>query len=214
MNEQMADRLKISIIEMDYDLATSIAENIVALSETVGKDVLESLKQAMREVGGRYDRREIYLPQVLASANAFYAAFDILRPHLSAPADVEGRRMMIGVVEGDMHDIGKNLIKVMVEAQGYSCSDLGKDVPTEIFIERIEEGRPDYVAISTLMTPTMMSMKDIIEGMEERGIRKGCKVLVGGGQVSRAFAESIGADFRGDNDRETVAWLKLQEEGG
>ncbi|MCE5297314.1 MAG: cobalamin-dependent protein [Euryarchaeota archaeon] len=211
MSNEILEKLKKAIIEMDSDAATATALEIVSGEMDVTDAVINGLNAGMRTVAEQYDRKETYLPQVLASANTFYAAFDILRPHLTIDLERQGRRMVIGVVEGDIHDIGKNLIKVMIEAHGYNCIDLGRDVPTETFIKNIIESRPDYVAISTLMTPTLMGMREIIDTMIDNDIRKDVVILVGGGQVSQRFADDIGADFYGKGERDTVAWLKVRE---
>ena len=150
------------------------------------------------------------MPQVLASANAFYAAFDVIRPHLAAGGSIPGRRMVIGVGEGDIHDIGKNLIRVMAEANGFSCVDLGRDVPNDEFVAKVEELRPDYIGISTLMTPTLLSVKEVVLALTESGLKDGRKVLLGGGPVTEAFIREIGADFRGEGVKDTVAWLRSQ----
>lgn len=207
----MSDRLMNAVIEMDSDLATATALEIISQKDDVGDAVINGLNAGMRAVAESYDRRDIYLPQVLASANAFYAAFDILRPHLSVDIQTPGRVLIIGVVEGDIHDIGKNLIRVMIEAHGYHCIDLGRDVPIEDFLERITETDPDYVAISTLMTPTLMCMEEVVQGMIEQGVRDGRKVMLGGGPVSQEFADGLGADFYGKDERDTIAWLNEQE---
>jgi dimethylamine corrinoid protein len=212
MSSETSERLKKAIIEMDSEIATATALEIVSKKMDVVDAVVNGLNAGMRAVADSYDRKEIYLPQVLASANAFYEAFDILQPHLTINIEHPGRKMVIGVVEGDIHDIGKNLVKVMVEAHGYNCIDLGRDVPIDEFISCIVEKRPDYVAISTLMTPTLMGMRDVVKRMGEMGARKGCKVMVGGGQVSQEFANSIGADFYGENEKVAIAWLKKQED--
>ena len=211
MSSDMSARLKNAVINMDSEVAAETAQEIISLNADITDAVINGLNAGMRYVAEKYDKREIYLPQVLASANTFYAAFEILRPYLPVDTAIPGRKMIIGVVEGDIHDIGKNLIKVMIGAHGYECIDLGRDVPTDDFVERIIETQPDYVAVSTLMTPTLISVKEVLLLMEERGVRKDRKVMVGGGQVSQNFADAIGADFYGANDRDTVIWMKMQE---
>jgi len=209
----MSERLRNAVINMDSETAAETAREIVALKADVTDAFIDGLSAGMRTIADSYDRRELYLPQVLASANAFYAAFEVLRPHLSATKTLPGRRLIIGVAEGDIHDIGKNLIKLMIEAHGYQCTDLGRDVPTEDFVQKVIDMDPDYVAISTLMTPTLISVKEVLQQMEERGLRKGRRVMVGGGQVTQQFADEIGADFYGVNDHDTVSWMKKEENG-
>lgn len=213
MSAEMSERLKKAVVEMDSDIATEIAMEIISKKMDVAGAVINGLNAGMRVVADKYDRKETYLPQVLASANTFYVAFDILRPHLLVDIQRPGRKLVIGVVEGDIHDIGKNLIRVMIEAHGYSCVDLGRDVPIDEFLEGIIENEPDFVAISTLMTPTLNGMREIVELMVEKDVRNDRKVMVGGGQVSQEFSNGIGADFYGANERDTIDWLKKQEKG-
>ncbi|MDD1769668.1 MAG: corrinoid protein [Methanomassiliicoccales archaeon] len=196
---------------MDENLAKTAANEVLSNKLDVVGAVNDGLVKGMKTVAGKYEREEIYLPQVLASANAFYAAFDILRPHMVAGAKAAGKKVAICVVEGDIHDIGKNLVKTMIEANGYHCIDMGRDVPIEDFVQCIVDNKPEYVAMSTLMTPTMKSMRRVMEGMVDEGVRDGRMVMIGGGPVDAEFASEIGADFYGDDENEGVSWLKEQD---
>ena len=211
MSAEISERLKKAVVNMDSEIACETAHEIVIQRLDVTEAVINGLNAGMREVARGYDRREIYLPQVLASANAFYAAFDILRPYLPVDGYSPGKRLLIGVVEGDIHDIGKNLIKVMIEAHGYSSVDLGRDVPIDDFLEKIEKTRPDFIAISTLMTPTLRGVRDLVQQIREKDLLEGRKIMVGGGQVSQEFADEIGADFYGVDDRDTITWMNEQD---
>lgn len=210
MSDDVLAKLEKAVLDMNEDLARSSAQEVLSHKVDVVEAVNGGLIKGMKKVAEMYDKEEIYLPQVLASANAFYAAFDILRPHMLAGSKGMGKKVVIGVVEGDIHDIGKNLVKTMIEANGYDCIDLGRDVPIEDFVAKIAETKPEYVAMSTLMTPTMKSMRRIMEGMVEEGVRDGRKVLIGGGPIDQEFATEIGADFYGDDEGQAVAWLKKQ----
>jgi dimethylamine corrinoid protein len=203
-------KLEKAVLDMDENLARSTAQAVLTHKVNVTEAVNGGLIKGMKIVAEKYDKEEIYLPQVLASANAFYAAFEILRPHMIAGVKGSGKRVVIGVVEGDIHDIGKNLVKTMIEANGYHCVDMGRDVPIEDFVGKVVEAKPEFVAMSTLMTPTMKSMRRIMEGMTEEGVREGRKVMIGGGPVDKEFADEIGADFYGDDESDAVAWLKKQ----
>ncbi len=210
MSKDEIAKLEKAVLDMDENLARSTAEEVLTHKVNVTEAVNGGLIKGMKSVAEKYDKEEIYLPQVLASANAFYAAFEILRPHMIAGAKGSGKKVVIGVVEGDIHDIGKNLVKTMIEANGYHCVDMGRDVPIEDFVGKVVEVKPEFVAMSTLMTPTMKSMRRIMEGMVEEGVREGRKVMIGGGPVDKEFAEEIGADFYGDDESDAVAWLKTQ----
>ncbi|MFA5311800.1 MAG: corrinoid protein [Methanomassiliicoccales archaeon] len=203
--------LEKAVIGMDEKGAKEAANAILVKKIDAGLAINDGLIKGMKTVAEMYDREDIYLPQVLASAGAFYAAFDILRPHMLAGSKSAGAKVVIGVVEGDIHDIGKNLVKTMIEANGFHCIDLGRDVPIEDFVSKVAEEKPQYVAMSTLMTPTMKSMRRIMEGMADEDVREGKKVLIGGGPIDDEFAKEIGADFYGKDESSAVKWLIEQK---
>jgi methanogenic corrinoid protein MtbC1 len=210
MNNDELAMLERAILDMDKDLAYSLAKKLAKDFPDVLHVVEESLVKAMREVADSYDRKEIFLPQVLATVNAFYSALRALHP--SDGAGPSGRHLvLIGVVEGDMHDIGKNLVKVMLDANGFSCLDMGRNVPTDQFVDSIARKEPKYVALSTLMSTTMVGMQEVLQGMAVSGLRAGRLVMVGGGPVNRGYAECIGADFYGKEARDAVGWVREWE---
>lgn len=212
MNDDKLALLERAILDMDKDLSYSIAHELATEFPDVLHIVEEGLVKAMKEVADSYDRKEMFLPQVLATVNAFYAALRALHPADESDAS-KGDLVLIGVVEGDMHDIGKNLVKVMLDANGYSCHDLGKNVPTERFLETIAETRPRYLALSTLMSTTMIGMQDVVKGMDLARPKERPLVMIGGGPVTQGFAESIGADFYGKEAKSAVDWVRGKEGG-
>jgi len=148
----------------------------------------------MDEVGKDFKADVLYIPEVLIAARAMQAGMDVLRP-LLAESDVAGAgKYLIGTVQGDLHDIGKNLVKMMLEGAGFETIDLGKDVHPETFVAAVREHQPKIVGLSALLTTTMLAMKDTIEALEEAGLRDSIKIMVGGAPVTAAFAEEIGAD--------------------
>jgi 5-methyltetrahydrofolate--homocysteine methyltransferase len=148
----------------------------------------------MDEVGKDFKADILYMPEVLIAARAMHAGMDILRP-LLAESDAAGAgRYVIGTVQGDLHDIGKNLVRMMLEGAGFDTVDLGKDVPPETFVAAIREHQPKLLGLSALLTTTMPAMKTTIEALEEAGLRDSVKIMVGGAPVTAAFAEEIGAD--------------------
>ena len=168
----------------------------------------DGLVKGMSIVGDKYAAHEVYLPQVLISAHTMYGGLDILLPAIPK-SDVESRKKcLIAVVEGDVHDIGKNIVKTMITASGFDVNDLGKDVPIQKIVETAEADQTNVVAMSTLMTPTMDGMKAAIDGLVESGYRAKCKVIIGGAPTSPSFAETIGADYRGANAQDGAAYLK------
>ncbi|MBC8496221.1 MAG: cobalamin B12-binding domain-containing protein, partial [Chloroflexi bacterium] len=136
----------------------------------------------------------MFIPEVLISAKAMHAGMDIIRSHLSA-ADVKLRGVVvIGTVQGDLHDIGKSLVGMMMEGGGFQVYDLGVDVSAAKFVEAVKEHEPDIVGMSSLLTTTLPFMRDTIRSLEEAGLRDSIKILIGGAPVTPEFAESIGAD--------------------
>jgi 5-methyltetrahydrofolate--homocysteine methyltransferase len=148
----------------------------------------------MDEVGKDFKADILYMPEVLIAARAMHAGMDVLRP-LLAESDVAGAgKYLIGTVQGDLHDIGKNLVRMMLEGAGFETVDLGKDVKAETFVAAVREQQPKLLGLSALLTTTMPAMKDTIEALEEAGLRDSVKIMVGGAPVTAAFAEEIGAD--------------------
>jgi 5-methyltetrahydrofolate--homocysteine methyltransferase len=148
----------------------------------------------MDEVGKDFKADVLYMPEVLVAARAMQAGMDVLRP-LLAESDVTGAgKYLIGTVEGDLHDIGKNLVRMMLEGAGFQTVDLGKDVKPEAFVAAVREHQPSILGLSALLTTTMPAMKTTIEALEEAGLRDSVKIMVGGAPVTATFAEEIGAD--------------------
>ncbi|HID86297.1 MAG TPA: cobalamin-binding protein [Anaerolineae bacterium] len=148
----------------------------------------------MDEVGRDFKAGDLFVPEVLIAARAMQAGMDVLRP-LLAESDVPSvGKYVIGTVAGDLHDIGKNLVRMMLEGAGFQVIDLGVDVKPEAFVAAVQEHRPQLMGMSALLTTTMPAMKSTIEALEEAGIRGGVKVMVGGAPVTAAYAERIGAD--------------------
>ncbi len=159
------------------------------------KDVIaEGLTAGMEVVGEKFNAKEYYVPDMLASAEAVSSAMDILKPHLEA-ADLAAKgRFAIVTVKGDIHDIGKNIVAILLKGAGYEVVDLGIDVPTDRIVDYVREKKPDYLGLSALLTTTMLVMGDIIEALKTADLRDSVKVLIGGAAVSQEFAREIGAD--------------------
>ena len=165
------------------------------LKEGVLPDTIlqESLIPAMDEVGNLFERQEIFLPEMLIAAHAMQASMEVLKPLLIEGGIEPIGRVVIGTVKGDLHDIGKNLVSMMLEGAGFDVLDLGVDVPPEKFAEAVEGGA-EIMGISALLTTTMLAMKDVIEAVENSNLRDQVKIIVGGAPVTQEFASSIGAD--------------------
>lgn len=154
----------------------------------------EGLIGAMSRVGEKFKKNEVYVPEVLVAARAMYAGLDIIRPILVETGTKAVGKLVIGTVRGDLHDIGKNLVRMMFEGAGFQVVDLGIDVPEDKFIDAIRTERPDLLGMSALLTTTMPAMKTTIEALENAGLRDKVKVIVGGAPVTQHFADAIGAD--------------------
>jgi 5-methyltetrahydrofolate--homocysteine methyltransferase len=177
------------------------------------EDILkQGLVPAMREVGELFEKGEYYVPEMLISARAMQRGLEILKPLLaSAEVDPSGT-VVLGTVKGDLHDIGKNLVGMMLEGAGFSLIDLGTDVSADQFVETVQENQPDIVAMSALLTTTMPSMKTTIDALNNAGLRSQVKIMIGGAPVTEEYAKNIGADgFAPDASRAASLALKLLE---
>lgn len=154
----------------------------------------EGLVPAMSIIGDKFSESEIYIPDVLIAARAMQFGMDILRPLLTDDKATYRGTVVIGTVKGDLHDIGKNLVKYMLQGGGFNVIDLGNDVSPEKFIDAVRVHNPQIIAMSALLTTTMGSMKDVIDATEEAGIRDRLKIMIGGAPVTQEFADKIKAD--------------------
>jgi len=154
----------------------------------------EGFIQSMDRIGVRFKNGEIYIPEVLIAARAMHAGMDVLKPILSKSTTRLSRKVAIGTVKGDLHDIGKNLVAMMLEGGGFEVVDLGIDVSAETFLEAIRAHQPQVLGMSALLTTTIREMKTTLEAIEKAGLRKEVKTIVGGAPLTEKFAREIGAD--------------------
>ena len=173
-------------------------KNLVEQALTQGispKEILDkALIPGMREVGEKFKKGEYFIPEVLVAAKAMNTGIDLLRPFFNQIEVEHAGKVLIGTVSGDIHDIGKNLVATMLRGAGFQIIDLGVDVSPEMFVEKAKSENVDIVAMSALLTTTMLSMKDTIYAIKEAGLRDKVKILVGGAPVTLKYAEKIGAD--------------------
>jgi len=156
--------------------------------------ITQGLTAGMQVVGEKFSTKEYFIPDMLASAEAVGEAMDILKPLLEASnLEVKGKFAIV-TVKGDIHDIGKNIVAILLKGAGYEVNDLGTDVPTEKIVEAVREYKPDYLGLSALLTTTMVAMGEVLEALKENNLRDKVKVLIGGAAVSKDYAEKIGAD--------------------
>jgi 5-methyltetrahydrofolate--homocysteine methyltransferase len=154
----------------------------------------QGLIAGMNIVGDRFKKGDMYVPEVLMAAKAMNRGMEIVKPLLVGDVSYSSGKVIIGTVAGDLHDIGKNLVGMMMEGGGLTVVDLGMDVSAEKFAGAVREHKPEVLGLSALLTTTMLAMKDVIEVLQEEGLREGVKVIVGGAPVTKEFADEIGAD--------------------
>jgi 5-methyltetrahydrofolate--homocysteine methyltransferase len=167
-----------------------------ALEEGESPEVIlnQGLIPAMEKIGARFKNGDIYIPEVLIAARAMHAGMDVLKPILSKSNTPMAGKIAIGTVKGDLHDIGKNLVIMLLEGGGFEVVDLGVDVPSETFLRAVNQHHPHVVAMSALLTTTLPEMKKTIDALKQAGLKERVKTLVGGAPVTEKFAGEIGAD--------------------
>ncbi|MPM52104.1 Methionine synthase [bioreactor metagenome] len=207
--EQILKRLSDGVVEMEEEQVIEACEEFVEAKYPAFEGIMEGLVDGMNRASQLYEDEEYFVTDVLLCSDAMYEGLSILRPHL--PKEEEGSskpKAVIGVVEGDTHDIGKNLVKIMLETAGFEMIDLGRDVSLQSFVDKAKEVDASLVCMSTLMTTTMAGMGKVIELLKEAGIREQVKVIIGGGPISQKFADTIGADGYSSNAVEAVKLAK------
>jgi 5-methyltetrahydrofolate--homocysteine methyltransferase len=193
------ERIATAIIEGDADGTAKLAERGLKQG-LAAKDILDNgMVVGMGEVGVRFRAGDMFVPEVLMSADAMQSGLNVLRPELIAAGVKLIGKVLMGTVKGDLHDIGKNLVNMMCEGAGFEIVDIGFNADPELFIEGIKEHQPDVVGMSAMLTTTMRAMAHTIKAIEEAGLRDQVKIMVGGAPVDAAFAERIGADGYGSN---------------
>lgn len=192
--EEVLQKLFDAVLEGDFDgVKTKVT---AALEAELDPNIIlnDGMIAAMREVGARFEAGEYYVPEMLIAARAMQSGMALLKPHLQKTEQKSSGRVLMGTVKGDLHDIGKNLVGLMLEGAGYEIIDLGVDVPAEEFVEKAVELKPDVIGMSALLTTTMPSMKTTIDALDAAGLRRNIKVIVGGAPVTEAYAQQIEAD--------------------
>lgn len=206
--EEYLKTLSNMVYEMEDEAIAGVVEDYLA----AGYDAMEAIDQGlipgMDRAGTAFAEEEYFVTDLLFAADAMYTALDILQPYLHQETDQDLGTIVLGDVEGDTHDIGKNLVKMMLETAGFKVIDLGKDVPVQQFVEAALASNAQMIAMSSLMSTTMENMRRVIEILEEEGIRDRFKVMIGGGPVTLTFAQEIGADGYADNAAEAVQIAK------
>ena len=178
----------------EVELVADLVEKALSQGITADNVLLDGLMLGMERVGKDFKCGDLYVPEVIISAKAMHTGMALLKPFLGDSSKTQAGKFVIGTVKGDLHDIGKSLVKLMLEGSGFVGVDLGTDVSTEQFVEAVREHRPDVLALSALLTTTMVNMQTTIDALKEAGLRDLVKVIVGGAPVTINYAKDIGAD--------------------
>jgi len=202
--EKLFKKLSDAVVNMDEEETVLLSKKVVVDGYDAYEAIDKGLADGMDRAGKLFEEEEYFIPELLMCSDAMYAGLDVLKPHIRINDKVERHRVVIGVVEGDTHDIGKNLVKIMLESAGFEVFDLGRDIPPIRFVEKAEEVHAKIIALSTLMTTTMDGMAEVINILNRQKIRDRYKVMVGGGPISQRFADKIGADGYSANAAEAV----------
>ncbi len=202
--DKILEELARAVVRMDEAGAVAAAHRALASGMDPYVAISEGLSVGMREVGRLYDTGEYFVPEILICSDAMNVAVEILKPHIRRAPGREPVTVILGVIEGDIHDIGKNIVKIMLDASGFQVVDLGRDVSAERFVQAAREAKRGLVGLSTLMSTTMENMGKVVSGLSDAGLRKEFRVMLGGAPCSEAFAREIGADGFGRNAKEAV----------
>lgn len=187
------EKLSRVVMDGEWEIAADLTQEALDAGYEAQK-VMKSQVDTMDRVGEEWRIGNMFIPEVLLSAKAMKAGMEVLRPHLSATDTSLRGTVVIGTVRGDLHDLGKSLVAMMLEGAGFNVHDLGTDVSPEKFVEAVKTRQADIVGLSALLTTTLPFMRDTIRSLEEAGLRDTVKVMVGGAPVTQQFADSIGAD--------------------
>ena len=206
--EELLKRLSDGVVEMEEENVACAAQEYLDAGYPAFDGIMEGLVDGMNRASELFEAEEYFVTDVLLCSDAMYAGLDILRPYLPETSRDDKVTGVIGVVEGDTHDIGKNLVKIMLETAGFHMIDLGRDVPLAKFVETAKEENADFVCLSTLMTTTMGGMETVIRLLTEAGLRDRVKVMIRGGPISQKYADRIGADGYSQNAVEAVKLAK------
>lgn len=214
--EKVIKDIQEGLMEGDAQVVKEKTEQALALGITAKTIIHEGLMPAMQVIGEQFRVGEIFIPDVLMSSRAMHASLYVVRPLLANSKLATKGRIIVGTVAGDLHDIGKSMVTMMLEGAGYSVLDIGIDVPANAFIDAVREYKPDILAMSALLTTTMSELREVIRQLEKEGLKHDLKVLVGGGPVTGEFALAIEADaYASDSIRaiEAVNRLMVGEVG-
>lgn len=192
---------------------TELVEQALASGVPIRDIVSRGLSGGMDIVGQKFEAGEYFLPDMLASAEAVGAGMDILQPGLAGSGIKTKGTILVATVKDDLHDIGKNIVSILLRGAGYVVKDLGNNIDTQVIVDAVREDKPEFLGLSALLTSTMARMEDVIRTLEENGLREQVKIIIGGAPVSEEFARSIGADGYGADGFQAVAVVEALASG-
>jgi 5-methyltetrahydrofolate--homocysteine methyltransferase len=201
------DELREAIVDGQAKVAVAKVTEALAEGTDAGTVLREGLIAGMAQVGKLYEDGEVFVPEMLVAARAMTAALAVLKPRLVEQGVASSGKVAIGTTEGDLHDIGKNLVAMMLEGSGYEIVDLGVDVPAAKFVQAIRDGA-NVVAMSALLTTTMTNMQTTIEAIKAAGLRESVRIVVGGAPITKSYADEIGADGYAEDASGAVRMVK------
>jgi 5-methyltetrahydrofolate--homocysteine methyltransferase len=187
---------------------TELVEEALSQNIDVKKIINEGLTKGMSLVGDKFEAGEYFIPDMLASAEAVGAAMEMLEPHLEGSGIKSKGKILIATVQGDLHDIGKNIVSILLRGAGYTVKDLGNDIEPDAIVAAVREEKPEILGLSALLTSTMAHMEDTINALKNAGIRDSVKVVIGGAPVSEEYADKIGADGYGADGFQAVSVIE------
>ncbi|MFC1958150.1 B12-binding domain-containing protein [Chloroflexota bacterium] len=219
MTENLIDLIRENVIQgrvtredegMDEGMAgqpavTELVEEALTQNIDVETIINEGLTSGMNIVGEKFEAGEYYIPDMLASAEAVGAAMEMLKPYLDKSGIESKGKILIATVKGDLHDIGKNIVSILLRGAGYTVKDLGNDITPQAIVDAVKEEKPEFLGLSALLTSTMMHMEETVKALTESNLRDSVKVIIGGAPVSEEFAQRIGADGYGADGFQAVA---------
>lgn len=210
-DEKYLNALKESVLKLDYAGVVKAAEEAMAAGVDPLKAITEGMAPAMAIIGENFQSGECFLPELVVSGDVMMEGIKIINPYIKGEDSKRREKVVIATVEGDLHDIGKGIVRTLLTARGFEVIDLGIDIPAGKIVEAVKEHEPAILGLSALLTVTMPRMGDVIEGLKAEGLREKVKVIIGGTSVTKSFANSIGADHSSTNAAEgverCVEWL-------
>jgi len=210
--KQALAKLRDAIVNLDIEGVKKAAQDALAAGVPAYKAVIEGMAKGMEVVGQKYEDGEYFLAELIMAGETAKEGMTVLEPHLKAGDIKSVGKIIIGTVRGDLHDIGKNVVVTLLKAANFDIIDLGVDVAAEQFVEAVKQNNPDIVAMSALLTTTMIEMENVVKNLKKAGLRKNLKIIIGGAPITPEYAKKIGADAAARDAVEGVRtctdWMK------